>query len=58
MNNTVWHDGYQVWLSEEQSLENAQLVANHFGGSDWTFGSLSAMLGNMRHESSINPNMY
>jgi hypothetical protein len=54
----AWHDGYQVWLTETQSLENAQLVVNHFIGSDWVKESLAAMLGNMRHESSINPNMY
>jgi len=53
-----WISEYQVWLSEEQSLNNAQLVVNHFIGSDWTRESISAMLGNMRHESSINPNMY
>ena len=54
----AWHDGEQVWLSEKQSLENAQLVANHFKGTDWTKESISALCGNMRHESSINPNMY
>ena len=54
----TWYDDFQVWLTEEQSLHNAQLVANHFAGSDWTRASISAMLGNMRHESSINPNMY
>lgn len=53
-----WINDYQRWLSEEESLQNAQLVVNHFVGSDWTRESLSAMLGNMRHESSINPNMY
>jgi hypothetical protein len=53
-----WHSPYQTWLTETQSLENAQLVVNHFVGTDWTKESLSAMLGNMRHESSINPNMY
>lgn len=54
----AWIDDYQRWLSEEESLHNAQLVVNHFAGTDWTRESLSAMLGNMRHESSINPNMY
>jgi len=53
-----WITPYQTWLSEEQSLNNAQLVVNHFIGSDWSRESLSAMLGNMRHESSVNPNMY
>lgn len=54
----TWIDDYQRWLSEDESLQNAQLVVNHFAGTDWTPESLSAMCGNMRHESSINPNMY
>lgn len=54
----MWIDDFQRWLSEAESLQNAQLVANHFKGTDWTRESISAMLGNMRHESSINPNMY
>ena len=54
----TWIDDFQRWLSESESLHNAQLVVNHFQGSDWTKNSLSAMLGNMRHESSVNPNMY
>ena len=54
----TWNEGFQVWLSESQSLENAQLIANHFKGSDWTKESISALVGNMRHESSVNPNMY
>lgn len=49
---------YQRWLSESESLQNAQMVANHFKGTDWTKESISAMCGNMRHESSINPDMY
>lgn len=54
----MWIDDYQVWLTESQSLHNAQLVADHFAGSDWTAESISALVGNMRHESSINPDMY
>lgn len=54
---STWHDAEQVWLTEQQSLENAQLVADHFGG-DWSAEAISALCGNMRHESSINPNMY
>ena len=54
----TWHNEFQVWLTEEQSLSNAQLVVNHFKGSDWTKEAISALVGNMRHESSINPNMY
>ena len=54
----AWNEGFQVWLTEAQSLENAQLIANHFKGSDWSKESISALVGNMRHESSVNPNMY
>lgn len=56
----TWHDGFQVWLSESQSLDNAQKIINYFyvDGTDWSKESLSAMIGNMRHESSVNPNMY
>lgn len=54
----TWYNEYQVWLTEVQSLSNAQLVANHFKDSDWTQEAISALVGNMRHESSINPNMY
>src|SRR5690625_1669643 len=54
-----WNDDYQVWLSESQSLDNAQLVVNHlYGNSDWSRDSICALVGNMRHESSVNPNMY
>lgn len=53
-----WHDGFQVWLTEKQSLENAQMVANFLSGKGWTKTAISALCGNMRHESSINPQMY
>lgn len=54
----TWITGYQKWLSESESLNNAQMVVNHFKGSDWVKESISALCGNMRHESSINPDMY
>ena len=53
-----WHKGYQVWLTEAQSLENAQLVANRALKKGWKKESICALCGNMRHESSVNPNMY
>ena len=53
-----WISDYQRWLSESESLNNAQMVVNHFVGTDWTPEALSALCGNMRHESSINPDMY
>ena len=54
----MWIMDYRRWLTEDESLSNAQMVVNHFVGTDWSKESLSAMCGNMRHESSINPNMY
>lgn len=55
-----WHNGYRVWLSEKQSLENAQKVVDflYTDKKDWSKESICALIGNMRHESSINPNMY
>lgn len=54
-----WHDNYRVWLTESQSLANAQKVVDHlYGNTDWSRESICALLGNMRHESSINPDMY
>ena len=54
-----WHDEYRVWLTESQSLANAQKVVDHFyGNTDWSRESICALVGNMRHESSINPDMY
>lgn len=46
------------WLSEEESLYNAQFVADFFIPVGWTRQSISALCGNMRHESSINPNIW
>ena len=56
----VWVNGYQEWLSDADSLINAQKVVDYLykSGSDWTKESISALIGNMKHESSINPNMY
>lgn len=53
-----WITTEDTWLTEEQSMNNAQLVANHFKGTDWTPEAISALCGNMRHESSINPNIW
>lgn len=52
-----WISEYRRWLSEEESLHNAQIIANYFAGR-WTPQAISAMCGNMRVESSVNPDMY
>lgn len=56
----AWINGFQVWLSESQSLENAQQIVNflYTVDKDWSKESIAALIGNMRHESSVNPNMY
>ena len=54
----VWVNEYQTWLTEAQSLQNAQMVVNFLSGKDWSKEAIAALIGNMRHESSINPNMY
>lgn len=53
----AWITNADAMLSESDSLKNAQIVANHFAGK-WTPQAISAMCGNMRHESSINPLLY
>lgn len=53
-----WITSEDVWLTEAESLNNAQLVANFFTARGWTKNSICALCGNMRHESSINPNIW
>lgn len=56
----TWINTYQKWLTESESLKNAQKIVDYLyrDGKDWSKESISALIGNMRHESSINPNMY
>ena len=56
----AWLNDFQSWLSESQSLQNAQQVVNYLyvDTKDWSKESIAALVGNMRHESSVNPNMY
>src|SRR5699024_3041195 len=55
----VWHDDYRVWLTESQSLDTAHMIVDHLlGNSGWNREAICALVGNMRIESSINPNMY
>jgi hypothetical protein len=54
----VWINPTDVWLTQDQELNNAQLVANHFLATGWTPNAISALCGNMSHESSINPDIW
>lgn len=46
------------YLSSDQQTVNAQYIANFFIGKGWMKESISAMLGNMESESSINFGIY
>ena len=54
----AWIGAFQQWLTESESLNNAMMVANHLHQTGWHAKSIAAVCGNMRHESSINPQMY
>jgi murein DD-endopeptidase MepM/ murein hydrolase activator NlpD len=47
-----------TYLNNNQKLNNAQLVANHFIATGWTPNAISALCGNMSGESTLNPNLY
>lgn len=53
----TWIIKTDVWLTESESLNNAQLCADHFAGT-WSPEAICALCGNMRHESSINPDIW
>ena len=53
-----WYDGFRAWLPQEQQLHNAQIAANYFIKLGWDKTAICAILGNMGHESGLNPNMY
>src|SRR5213595_390589 len=52
-----WISINDTFLTQDQQLNNAQLVINHFV-STWKPEAISALCGNMSHESSINPDMH
>jgi hypothetical protein len=53
-----WISINDTFLTNAQQMNNAQLVADHFAGTDWVKESISALCGNMSHESSLNPDMH
>lgn len=53
-----WITTTDTWLSESEQMNNAQLVANHFIATGWHPYAISALCGNMSHESSINPDIW
>jgi LysM repeat protein len=57
-NTLTWIHPTDTFLTQEQKLNNAQIVANHFAHTDWKPESISALCGNMSTESSLNPDMH
>lgn len=54
----TWYGSYREYLTDSEKMHNAQLVADHFKGTDWTPEALAALCGNMSGESTLNPQMY
>jgi hypothetical protein len=54
---TEWIVKTDTPLNEDEQLNNAQLVANHFAAT-WAPEAICALCGNMSHESWINPDVW
>lgn len=54
----AWISKVDTYLSMDDRIHNAQLVANHFIATGWTPNAISALCGNMSHESTMNPQLY
>ena len=54
----AWIAPVDTILTEDQSLQNAQIVADLCMGWGWDKASICALCGNMRAESWINPNIW
>lgn len=52
-----WNQGKDDYLSEDEALENAELVAEVLKDG-WDKKAISAIIGNMWEESSVNPHLY
>lgn len=52
----TWVDTHDTSLSQDDQLNNAQIIANYF--PTWSKQAISAMCGNMHWESAINPDRW
>lgn len=50
--------GGNRYLSQEEMENNADIIWQYLGSRGWTIESVSAILGNMQSESTINPNIW
>lgn len=53
----AWIGGNR-YLSQSEMKNNATIVWNYLGSKGWTINAVSALLGNMQSESTINPNIW
>lgn len=53
----AWIGGNR-YLSHSEMENNATIVWNYLGSKSWTLNAVSAILGNMQSESTINPNIW
>lgn len=53
----AWIGGNR-YLSQSEMINNAKLIYSYFTSLGWTVEAISAMLGNMETESTINPNIW
>jgi LysM repeat protein len=59
-NTLTWINPNDTFLTTSQQMNNAQIIASHFinANTGWTKESIAALIGNMHHESSVNPDMH
>lgn len=53
-----WQDTYGHYNSENEALWNSQTIATYLAEKGWSKEAISALLGNMWQESTVNPNLY
>lgn len=53
----AWIGGNR-YLSQSEMENNATIIWNYLGSKGWTLNAVSAILGNMQSESTINPNIW
>lgn len=53
----AWIEGNR-FLSMTEMENNARIIWNYLGSKGWTINAVAGMLGNMQHESSINPKIW
>ncbi len=58
MSDLIWTSAPDRYLSYDEQQINAAIIWNYFHDLGWSDSAISAMLGNMQSESSINPGIW